>query len=67
LGQLDSLHAQNFEIQVSKGSQLREVFEVLLLLVAGGNFLTAQIMSLLLCYGLNQEPLLRKYAFLSIT
>jgi hypothetical protein len=46
LGQLDSLHAQNFEIQVSKGNHLREVFEVLLLLVADGNFTTAQIMLL---------------------
>jgi hypothetical protein len=30
LGQLDALHTQNFEIQVPKGSHLREVFEVLL-------------------------------------
>jgi hypothetical protein len=30
LGQLDVPHTQNFEIQVPKGSHLREVFEVLL-------------------------------------
>jgi hypothetical protein len=30
LGQLDALHTQNFEIQVPKGSHLREVFVVLL-------------------------------------
>jgi hypothetical protein len=27
LGQLDALHTQNFEIQVTKGSYLREVFK----------------------------------------
>jgi hypothetical protein len=30
LGQLDALHTQNFEIQVPKGSRLREVFQILL-------------------------------------
>jgi hypothetical protein len=30
LRQLDALHTQNFEIQVPKGSHLREIFKVLL-------------------------------------